>query len=139
MNNKAQITIFVIIAIVLVGGILAYFTLRDNLGGRRVPVELEPVYEYYLECLEETTRDGIRLLGEQGGYIETPEFEPGSSFMPFSNQLDFFGQGVPYWLYISGNNLLKEQVPSKSFMESELSIYVGEHSTNCNFDEYVAA
>ena len=137
-GKRAQVTIFVIMAIVLVGGILAYFSLRDSVGVVSVPIELEPVYDLYLSCLEDTTKEGIALLGEQGGYIEVPEFEPGSSFMPFSNQLDFLGQGVPYWLYISGNNLLKEQVPSKSFMENELSNYIEERSDFCNFDEYIA-
>jgi rod shape-determining protein MreC len=31
-------------------------------------------------------------------------YEASSEYMPFSSQLDFLGNPVPYWYYISGNN-----------------------------------
>jgi hypothetical protein len=139
MNRRGQVTLFIIIAIIVVVGILSYFFLRDRIGGVDIPVEFVPVYEYYLNCLEETSRQGISLLGEQGGYIETPEFEPGSSYMPFSSQLDFLGQGVPYWMYVSGNNLLKEQVPTKKGMERELGEYLGSRVQDCDFTNFELA
>ncbi len=136
MNKKGQVTIFIIVAIVIVAGIIGYFFLRGSFIGESVPQELRPAYDYYLSCLENTAQEGIHLLGEQGGYIEVPEFEPGSAYMPFSSQLDFLGQPIPYWMYVSGNNLLKEQVPTKFSMAAELENYVAERLEECDFTEF---
>ena len=135
MKNKGQVTIFIILAVVIVGGVIAYFALRDGFG-TSIPEDMRPVYDYYLSCLEETTAQGIALMGEQGGYIEAPEFEAGSAYIPFSSQLDFFGQGVPYWMYVSGNNVLKESVPTKNEMERQLASYVSERLVDCDFGDF---
>jgi len=136
-NKKGQVTIFIIVAVVIVVGIIAYFLLRDGVD-TSLPEDMRPVYDYYLSCVEATAEEGIALLGEQGGYIETPDFVPGSAYIPFSSQLSFFGQGVPYWMYISGNNVLKEQVPTKAGMERQLEEYIGDRITECDFSDFEA-
>jgi len=136
-NIKAQVTIFIILAIVIIGGIVAFFALGDKFE-TSIPQDLRPAYDYYISCLESTTKEGVALLGEQGGYIEPPEFEPGSAYMPFSSQLNFLGQPVQYWMYVSGNNLLREKVPKKQDMENELANYVSERITNCDFSDFEA-
>ena len=135
-SKRGQVTIFIILAILIVGGAVAYFFLKDYLVASSVPENMKPVYDYYLSCVQEHTEQGITLLGEQGGYIEVPEFIPGSSYMPFSSQLDFLGQPVPYWMYVSGNNFLKEQKPTKSMMEQQLKEYVEERIDDCDFSDY---
>ena len=62
--------------------------------------------------------------------------EPGSKYMPFSSQLNFLGNPVPYWYYVSGNNVQKEQVPSKNEMENQLENFIEEKINKCVFDEY---
>jgi hypothetical protein len=136
--KKGQVTIFIILAIVVVGGIVAYFALRDGFG-ERIPEDLRPAYDYYVSCLEASAQEGIGLLGEQGGRIEIPEFELGSAYMPFSSQLSFLGQPVPYWMYVSGNNLLRENVPKRVEMESELESYVAERIGDCDFEDFELA
>jgi hypothetical protein len=138
-KRKGQVTIFIILAILIVGGVIAYFLLRPS-NVSSLPKNMQPVYEYYQSCLEQHTRQGISLLGEQAGYIYVNdlEFVPGSSYMPFSSQLDFFGQPVPYWMYVSGNNILAKQKPTLSSMESELERYLEENLDNCDFSEYYA-
>jgi len=136
MDKKGQVTIFIIAAIIIVAGIIGYFFLRGSFTGESIPQDLRPAYDYYISCLGATAEEGIHLLGEQGGYIEVPEFEPGSAYMPFSSQLDFLGQPIPYWMYVSGNNLLKEQVPTKSSMAAELESYVAERVEDCDFTEF---
>lgn len=135
--KRGQVTIFIILAIVIAGAIGAYFMLREN-HGQSVPQDLKPAYDYYVSCLKSTTQDGIALLGQQGGHIKIPIFEPGSAYMPFSSQLDFLGQPVPYWMYVSGNNLLKEDVPTKQDMEKELSTYVSDRVKDCDFSDFEA-
>ena len=127
-GKRGQVAIFIIIAIIVVVGVVLYFTLSSPVE-ETIPQNVRPVYDFYLSCLEEHSRQGINLLGEQGGFIESPEFIPGSQYMPFSSQLDFFGQPIPYWMYVSGNNLLKEQVPGKADMEDQLGVYVEERIT----------
>ncbi|MBT6689915.1 hypothetical protein HN903_04930 [archaeon] len=137
--KKAQVTIFIILAILIVGSVIAYFVLRDDFMGTSIPEDLKPVYDYYVSCLEDRASEGIALLGEQGGRIDSGAFEPGSAYMPFSSHLDFMGQAVPYWMHVSGNNLLKESVPTKGEMERELAGYVSERVGLCDFSDFEAA
>ncbi len=134
-NNKGQVTIFVIIAIVIAAGVIIYFLL-GGMFTKEIPKEMQPVYDYYLGCIEEQARQGAALLGEQGGRIDVGEFVPGSQYMPFSSELDFLGQPVSYWFYVSGNNILMEQVPTKSSMEKELEEYIAARLDYCDFTEF---
>ena len=111
-NKKAQTTILIILAILIVTIIILFFVFRGTLSLGGPPSDLEPVYTYYLNCIEQETQIAANILGQQGGYIEGPNFSPGSEYMPFSNYLNFVGIPIPYWYYISGNNIAKEQVPS---------------------------
>jgi hypothetical protein len=135
-SKRSQVTIFIIIAVVIVAGILVFFLLRNVVGGERIPRQLEQAYTHYQECVREQTLTGANILGLQAGYIENPDFEPGSSYMPFSSQLSFLGNGVPYWYYISGNNIVKEQVPSKARIQTQLAKYIQENLENCDFLQY---
>lgn len=137
MNNfKGQVTIFIIIAIIIVAAGVGIFFLKDSFIDKSIPASIEPVYTTFLSCLEEDTLVGINVLESQGGYIELPDFEPGSAYMPFSSQLNFMGSPVPYWYYVSGNNIQREQIPSKSNMESQLEDYIEEEIRDCIFEEY---
>ena len=133
---RGQITIFVIIAIIVVAVIILFFLFRGRIFGNGVPGELQPVYSYYLSCISEQTTNGAKLLGEKGGRIEEIDFSPGTSYMPFSNELGFMGTGIPYWYYLSGNGLPKEQIPTKEKMQSELNNFVKEGLVNCDFSQF---
>ena len=135
-NKQAQVTIFVIVAIILVATIAGFFVFRDSFIGEKIPSDVEPIYNDFLICLEEKTLTGIDVLESQAGYIYLPDFEPGSLYMPFSSQLDFLGNQIPYWYYVSGNNIQKEQVPSKENMELQLAEFVEEKISNCIFEKY---
>jgi hypothetical protein len=134
--KRGQLTIMILVAILIVAVIILFFYFSRVSVERRIPHNMRPVYDSYLDCLEGVTRDGVYLLGFQGGYIDVPDFVGGSSYRPFSNQLDFMGFGVPYWLYVSGNNILSEQIPSKGQMELELENYIRERLEICNFRDY---
>lgn len=138
INNRAQITVFIIIAIVLVIGIGVYFLARNNVFGTSMPKEMEPVYNYYLSCVSDETQTGAMVLGQTAGYIEKPAFSPGSDFMPFSSQLNLLGNGIPYWYYVSGNGLVKEQVPSKDNMQEQLNDFLKKRISDCNFSQFEA-
>ena len=136
-EKRGQITIFIIVAVVLIGFVIGYFVLRDSLSlGNGISSNLEPVYTSFLSCLEEDVLVGVDLLETQAGYIEIPPFEAGSTYMPFSSQLNFLGNPIPYWYYVSGNNLAKENVPTVKDMESSLASFVDKKILNCDFQSY---
>ena len=135
-QKRGQVTVFIIVGILVVVGILAYFFLGDTLLSP-TSKELKQGEDSYLICIKDRTELGISLLGQQGGYIYLDElkFYPGSSYMPSSSQLEFFGSSVPYWLFVSGNNILVDQKPTKEKMEEELTRFVKEGINSCNFNE----
>ncbi len=135
-SKKGQVTVFIIIAIIIVAAVAGYFIFRDKISVSEVPASMQSVYTTFLSCLEEDALVGADILMSQGGYIEIPEFEPGSAYMPFSSQLNFLGSPIPYWYYVSGNNIEKEQVPSKNDMERELENFIERKIAECSFDIY---
>jgi hypothetical protein len=135
-NKKGQLTLLIIAAIVIILVIVLYFAFSGNFINSEVPREMRPIYDAYLNCLEDITIDGAKLMGQQAGYLNVPEFDPGSSYRPFSSQLNFMNQPVPYWIYASGNNILKEQIPEKSDMQEELATYLEERLDLCNLEIY---
>lgn len=135
-SRKAQVSIFVIIAIVIVAIILVFFAFRSNIFGLGIPAEFRPVYSIYDECITYETESAIALLSSQGGRIETGPIVPGSEYAPFSSHLDFLGTPVPYWFSLSGNNIIKESVPTIGEMEDEISTYIEEKLNNCDFSSF---
>ena len=101
-SKRAQLTLFVILGIVLVAGIVAFFLIRGATTSG-ISKDLEPAYNAYLSCIQERARNGLNLMGQQAGYIYVDElpFDAGSSYAPSSSQLDFYGASVPYWFYVS--------------------------------------
>lgn len=135
-NNRAQVTIFIIIAIFIVAGIVIFFVVQQGISIVQIPANIQPVYNTFLSCLEDKTSIGIDLLESQAGYIELPEFEPGSVHAPFSSQLNFLGNPIPYWYYLSANNAQKEQMPSEQDMEKSLETFINDRIRECNFASY---
>ena len=135
-SKRSQLTIFIIIAILIIAFVFGYFLVKNKFVTKGVSKDIQRVETAFLSCLEDDVLTGVDVLESQGGYIELPEFEPGSDFMPFSSQLNFLGNPIPYWYYVSGNNIRREQVPSKEFMESELENFVDSRIQNCNLEQY---
>ncbi|MBM3247418.1 hypothetical protein FJZ17_02675 [Candidatus Pacearchaeota archaeon] len=103
-KKKAQVTLFVIIAIVIVVAIIGLFVFRDklNLNFGRGSSELS---SYAESCIESTTLNSLYYVGLQGGYNEVKE--PRKSWGPFY---------LPY-LYINPKSLL----PSEQIYETQLA------------------
>ena len=131
MKQKGQVSLFIIIAIAIVAAALfIFFFLRPKIA---VPSELQPVEQYLQDCVDLKVREAARIAGMQAGYLEMPEFEPGSAYMPFSNQLNFLGLAIPYWFYVSGNNIMKEQKPSLASIELQFENYLKKKIKECEF------
>ena len=137
-DKRGQLAIFIIVAILIAAGAALYFVLRDRIEIPGVSNEFAPVYNYYASCIEEAARDAIDLAGSQAGHVYPSVYIPGSDYAPFSNQLNFMGFPVSYWYYISGNGIIKEQVPNKGDIEEEVSRYIEENINECDFESFYA-
>lgn len=136
-SKRAQVTIFIIIAIIVVAAGVVYFLVRSNATqAPQVPSNLQPIYNTFLSCLQTDVSTGVSVLESQGGYIYLPPFEAGSTYMPFGSQLNFLGNPVPYWYYVSGNNIPREQVPTINEMESQLAQFINAKILDCSFNDY---
>ncbi|MEA3329372.1 MAG: hypothetical protein U9Q06_01375 [Nanoarchaeota archaeon] len=136
LNKKGQLAIFIIIAVVLLSAVVLVFVFRDKIFPDSPTQEFSEVYDYFDDCIEMKTRQGLEIAGVQAGYIDVPEFEAGSSYAPFSSQLDFLGSPVPYWYYVSNNGMIKEQVPSLSRIESQLGDFLESEIATCDFSSF---
>ncbi|MCK5613666.1 hypothetical protein KAR91_68000 [Candidatus Pacearchaeota archaeon] len=135
-SRRGQVTIFIIVAVVIVVLTVGFFMFRSSLFGGGIPSSIDPIYNTFLTCLENDVLVGAGILGSQGGYMEMPTYDFGSEYMPFSSQLDFIGSPVPYWYYVSGNNIEKTNIPSLSFMQRELGSYIEGTVRDCVLEDY---
>ena len=138
-SKKAQITIFIVLAILIAAviGSVYYFQFR-TIQIEQVPEKLQPPLSSLRSCMKQVLEEGTFLLGQQAGYLEMPETIPSSSFMPFTNKQEFLGREIPYWQFISGNNLEISQVPSQKLMERQLASYIEKNIAICSLTEFVS-
>ena len=92
LNKRAQITVFIILAIVIIGAIAGYFLVKKPFVAS-VPPALAPAYNYYISCVEGIAKTGADIMARQGGYLELPEFKAGTTYAPFSSELGFMEIG----------------------------------------------
>ncbi len=136
-SKKAQVTVFVIIGIIIVVSVALFFVIRGSISTTvNVPAEFQPAYNTFLSCMEANAQTGISVLESQGGYIYLPPFVPGSTYQPFSSDLLFLGNPIPYWYYVSGNNIEKEQVPNETFMQDQLAKFIDGKIKSCDLSAY---
>jgi len=139
MEGRGQASIFIIVALLIIGAVATYLILRSDGGVGGIPEDLQVVYSYYDGCIEQWTREAVSLAQTQGGFIEQGAYIPGSDYAPFSSHLNFLGFPVRYWYYISANGLIKEKVPTLTEIESEIGDYVAGGIAYCDFEQFYRA
>jgi len=107
MDKKGQLTIFIIIAVLIMGAMVIFFSFRTELIQDIPTASVEGVSLFVQECIEQEGKKIIYDIGDKGGYFFPPEFSTES--------------GVPY--YYSGN---ENYMPSKEEVENEISFYLNE-------------
>ncbi len=154
-TSKGQVSIFIIIGIVILfvfAGIL-YVTKNNTTSDleaeaeplvSQVPQELTPLKIFVDQCLSGVTIQGLRLLGEQGGYIYPEVAGEFSSTDPTnSDGLLLEASKVPYWHYNIQENeggkvsfaslqpkLTYEEDPQMS-VEAQLARFIKEQLNTC--------
>src|SRR3989344_7141095 len=115
--KKAQLTIFIIIAILIVAVVVLFFTLRGNLNlsGKPVSPETAKIKNFVQECLDDSLEEVVFRVGENGGYYF---LSSASATTPILE--------IPY--YIKNN---KNLMPSKEKIQDEISKGVARELVFC--------
>lgn len=136
LEKRGQVAIFIIVAILIVGGVILLVAFRDKIFSASIPGELQPVYRSYQECITEEVERGLALLASQGGRIDTPLPVIGNDYSPFGESLDFYGTSIPYWYRLNENGFIEENVPTKGDMERELAVFVSDNINECDLSDF---
>jgi len=141
--KKGQTAVFIIVGIIILVSIGTFFYINKVVreGGLEsererallVPKQVEPVKIFIEACLDQVSREGIDLIGLQGGYSNMPgDVFAGASQNIFSNSLQIFRNlKVPYWYYEKASGIQESQKPSKDNVEEELNDYINENLAGC--------
>ena len=111
-SKRSQVTIFIVIALIVVIGIVLYIVVRGGLGGRVDPA-FAPVHDFVVGCLEESVDESVKGISLGGGYNEVE----GASYLL---------SDVPY--YFSNG---KVNIPDKKKVEEEFNDYIKESMVIC--------
>ncbi len=154
-SKQGQVTIFIIVGIVILfafAGIL-YFT-KSSITDRfttegdpviaQVPQEFIPLKVYTDTCLTQIGRRGLRIIGEQGGYIYPDLVGEYSTANPTEvDGISLEPAKIPYWHYnmqpntaldIAFNSLrpaLRAQDDPEMSIEAQLQRFVDEKLPEC--------
>jgi len=121
MHKKGQVTLFVIIAIMLVAAVALVVYFAGIKPQKEAEIDIKPIQAHVQNCVESTAENGLYMIGFQGGYIITP-----------ANSLETNFTTISYG-YSSGKN----QLPAVSKIESELKSYIELFLPSCTtFDEF---
>lgn len=123
MKTKAQITIFMVVALVIIlGGVIFIYSTKKvpkpfepeiKIVQEQVPIEFDPIKEYATACADSVAVEGLKIIGKQGGYISFTDKslnkEPfiitqnptESEAVVFARDADLI---IPYWWYLKSAN-----------------------------------
>ncbi len=101
-EKKAQVTLFIILGIILVVGVITFFVIRGGVFSSNS--QFPEVSSAMEKCIQDSTLEAVYYNSFQGGYSETPE--PNFKLESFS---------VPIYL-----NKAQKNVPPIALIETEL-------------------
>ncbi len=125
INKRGQVTIFVIIAILLISSVALYFLFGSSLGfgQRNLDPDIEKVYLFAEDCMKGNLEESLYWVGQGGGYYLPRE--------SFTNS-----NGIPYYIY-NGDFYY----PTEETINNEISSYINSNIDYClnefkNFSEF---
>lgn len=161
--KKGQLTVFIIIGIVLLilVGTFVYMqqtrVTREIEAARprviQVPQYVQPVKDQVEQCINRLATDGLRRIGDRGGYI-TNDVLKHNPIEPTGSDAVQFSPGdsplVPYWWHMSSDNDCQSdctfttnrpnlfQTEGGTNIEQQLSQYITDNLASCvgNFETY---
>ena len=117
MDKKAQVTIFVIIAILIIAAVSLFFLLKSSIGEKsKYPAEIEPIYNHISTCLKDSSIKGLNFIATQGGYYKAPE----------ALSKDCFDKKLVFY-YLNS----REYIPTTKKIEHEMNDYLLNYLGDC--------
>lgn len=125
MKKRGQVSVFIIIAIVLIAIIAMGFYIAKSYQQEIIKTsiwskfgfksEADVIKNALSECMKTNTKDALKTIGIQGGYYKKPAkySDLGWTFIPF--------------YYLQGEYLM----PDKSLIETELSDFTDDKMNEC--------
>ncbi len=137
-GNRAQITIFIIIGIVILlslGTVIYFYQQRATAPIKKivaVPEDIQQIYDYVNTCIDQIGKDGIIILGAQGGYIEIPAVIDRNPNAYVAS--DPLGIAKTVMWYHEGEG----RTPTLDYMQRALALYIKQNLPDCvgNFDAF---
>ncbi len=116
-NKRAQLTLFIVLAIVIVGSIGVYFAISSGVfdSSSSAAKKFPEVNSLVEECLEEVTLDGIYFNSLQGGYYNVSSED--TLTRGFFELPIYFDDG--------------KKLPEMSVLEDELNKYIEDNLNFC--------
>ena len=114
--KRGQITIFIIIAVVVIALTAIIFLSRDSFKIGGIPESIDPVYNEFQSCFEATSNEGVHYIASHGGYYD----------VPFETSIVYFTEDIPYYFLES-----KNYTPTIEIIEEELAKYISENLNSC--------
>lgn len=156
MHKKGQITLFILVGVILLLSFSVYVYLKNKTFEEaftepileEVPTEVQPIYSYVDECITQVAVEGLKKIGQQGGYIDLGSWGMSTSYVePTNNDGLIFSPGssleIPYWWYLKSDNKCEEwceftqnrpnlyRKMGEPSIEGQLDTYVNEHLEDC--------
>lgn len=161
--KRGQITVFIIIGIIILIaiGTTLYLTTREKAGEyeaarprvAEIPTEIQPLKDLVESCIQRLATDGLKRIGDSGGYIDTTQFSV-NPVSPTDGDAAEFSPGakpiIAYWWYMKSPNKCEENCifdtkrpplyrsEGSTSIETQLDEYITKNMKNClgNFEAY---
>lgn len=130
-GKKGQVTIFIILGILLVLALILVIALKSEVlvfkPEELIPTEKGKVENFITTCIEDLGREALDLLGEQGGYLNLPDYiaEDATLYLQTSPL-----NKVPYWAYGMNTN-----IPTLDEIKVRIDRYLETNLRGCLFEE----
>jgi len=119
-SKKSQVAVFIILAVIIAGLILAAIVYRPDEDIKKPDVnKIDPINSFVSDCLKQTGEDAVSYIGYTGGYYNLPNLST--------------DENIAYYFY-EGNDLM----PSVEKIQDELSLYMNDMLSFCtkNFIDF---
>jgi hypothetical protein len=146
--KRGQITLFIALGIMLlfaVGALIVFKGVGTGYGNfkpyaEEVPVEIQPIKMFVEQCVKDTAKEGLKLIGAQGGYTDLQSLGVMIGPDPTSSEGVEFAPGiyVPYWYYMKSPNSCIGQcffsqhlTPNNEKIQLQLADYIVKNLQYC--------
>ncbi|MBW2987897.1 hypothetical protein DRJ48_00015 [Candidatus Woesearchaeota archaeon] len=160
MKRRGQVTVYIIIALIILISFLVLIYLKTGIRGEEgevstaveeVPVTFKPIQQYVEHNLQLALLSAIKNLGQHGGYVDPYTFSPppnldnpteAMALKPFHSSTRIY----PYWYYMESPNSCDSHCSFKTLMPPLRSEYKegdlrpkDDMSIEAQIDRYVKA